>query len=94
MNIPIREGVQFNVPEDPTALSWEDIQPALKQGKKCRRLQWSEDLYIKMNKNGTIYYHCHTPYGEKIKLAMGDLEGASVDTFLHDWVIIDKQKKK
>ena len=90
--IPIRKGVEYKEPEKPTALSWKEVLPYLLKGKKCRRLEWDEDLYIKRHKNGYIYYHCTDCLGDKIAVAWDDIEDAYLDETYHDWIVIDKKK--
>lgn len=80
-------------PEKPTALSWKDIQSALKQGKKCRRQQWHNRWYIMQDKNGEILFHFaddNDTQEETFYYKNGiDFEQ---DIKAKDWEIIDKNK--
>lgn len=93
--IPIPPVFQYKVPERPTALSWEDIQTALKQGKKCRRLQWDEDCYIKQERSGIVFHFTYYNDNKKgtCQYEITDM-AFQEDIEEHDWIIIDNNKKK
>lgn len=92
--IPIKKGCKYKKPKKPTALSWEEVLPALLDGKKCRRLQWDAECYIKQDNRGIVLFH-FVYYNDTKKgtypYDRSDM-GFQEDIEAHDWIVIDKKK--